>query len=424
MESQQIKGFIISDFNTANFATYLSNDTSPPRIEVTIGSYGQVIQDLIQSASESRQNDTDFIVVWTKPESVVESFQDVLEYREVPLDKTLKEVDAFSSLLLNLQHKTNSIFVPTWVFPTYNRGLGILDMKHKTGIANMLMHMDLRLSENLNGASNIYLLNTSRWIETTGKNAFDPKLWYMGKIAFGNEVFKEAVKDMKSGLLSILGNSKKLIVVDLDDTLWGGIVGDIGWENLNLGGHDPIGEAFVDFQNALKSFTNRGILLGIVSKNEESTALEAINKNPEMVLKSEDFSGWRINWQDKAQNIVELVSELNIGSQSVVFIDDNPVERARVREALPEVFVPEWPTNKMLYKKALLELDCFNSPTFSSEDARRTKMYVEERNRKSLMKQVSSVEEWLKTLNMQVKVEELTESNKERAVQLFNKTTR
>ena len=102
--------------------------------------------------------------------------------------------------------------------------------------------------------------------------------------------FKEAVKDIKSALQGIVGDTRKIIIVDLDETLWGGIVGDAGWENLRLGGHDPIGEAYVDFQKALKSFTNRGILLGIASKNEESVALEAIEKNPEMVLKIDDFS--------------------------------------------------------------------------------------------------------------------------------------
>jgi len=141
----------------------------------------------------------------------------------------------------------------------------------------------------------------------------------------------------------------------LDNTLWGGIIGDIGWEAIRLGGHDHIGEAYLDFQRALKALTNRGIILGIVSKNEESTVVEAFTKHPEMVLTLDDFAGCRINWKDKAENIIDLVSELNLGTESVVFIDDNPFERERVRHALPEVFVPEWPEDAMLYKKNIFQ---------------------------------------------------------------------
>ena len=126
--------------------------------------------------------------------------------------------------------------------------------------------------------------------------------------------------------------------------MWGGIVGDVGWEHLNLGGHDPDGEAFVQFQKQLLALTKRGIALAVVSKNEEATALAAMRSHPEMQIKPEMLAAYRINWRDKAQNIVEIAEELRLGLQSIVLLDDNPVERARVREALPEVYVPEWPT--------------------------------------------------------------------------------
>jgi FkbH-like protein len=211
-------------------------------------------------------------------------------------------------------------------------------------------------------------------------------------------------------------------VLDLDDTMWGGIVGDQGWENLRLGGHDALGESFVDFQRAVKALTRRGIVLGIVSKNEEATALEAIRSHPEMVLREGDFVGWRINWKDKAQNIVDLAQDLNLGLQSVVFIDDNPVERARVRDMLPEVLVPEWPEDKLLYKSALLGLRCFDTPSLSKEDAERTQLYAAEKARDRLQQQVGSIDEWLKSLEMTVKVERLGAANIQRTAQLMNKT--
>jgi FkbH-like protein len=254
------------------------------------------------------------------------------------------------------------------------------------------------------------------------RNSHNPKLWYMGKIGFGNEVFREAARDVKAALRGIAGLARKLIILDLDDTLWGGVVGDVGWEGIRLGGHDPVGEAFGDFQAQLKALRNRGVLLGIVSKNEESAAVEAITRNPEMRLRLDDFAGWRINWSDKVSNIRALALELNLGLQSVVFIDDNPVERSRVREALPELLVPEWPDDKLLYGKALLDLDCFDVPTISEEDLQRTQLYAAERKRQAIREEVKSFDEWLPTLGMKVIVERLSPSNLPRTAQLLNKT--
>src|SRR5262249_25838083 len=159
----------------------------------------------------------------------------------------------------------------------------------------------------------------------------------LGKIAFAPEVLRLAAADVKAALRAVQGRSRKLVVLDLDDTLWGGVVGDVGWESLRLGGHDPIGEAFVEFQRALAALARRGVVLAIASKNTEAVALEAIDRPPEMVLRRRHFAGWRIDWRDKAGNILELVSELRLGLDAVVFLDDNPVERERVRGALPAV---------------------------------------------------------------------------------------
>ena len=422
MTKKERKGIIISDFTIDNFAGYLDNDKEFPLIKSTVTPFDQVIQVLIDEKSDYWENNLNFAVVWTRPESIIEPFNLIINYENTSVKGILKKVDDYSSLLLNIRDRAISIFIPTWVYPSYHRGYGMLDMRNGMGMSNTLMRMNLRLAENLERESNIYLLDIQRWINIAGKHAFNPKLWYMGKIAFGNEVFIEAVKDIKCSIRGITGYSRKLIILDLDDTLWGGIVGDVGLENIRLGGHNPIGEAFVDFQKALKSLINRGIILGIVSKNEESIAIEAINKHPEMQLKLDDFSGWRINWEDKAQNIVDLVADLNLGLQSVVFIDDSPIERARIRDALPEVYVPEWPEDKMLYKMALQDLRCFSNPIISQEDSERTTMYVSERKRKEIKKDVGSLDEWLKKLKIKVEIEEISKSNLQRTIQLLNKT--
>jgi FkbH-like protein len=343
-------------------------------------------------------------------------------FEKFSIDELLAKVDMFSAQVKGISETIRTIILPTWVTPGVNRGLGSLDLANNVGIANVLMRMNLRLADNFEQDRRVILLNTQQWLSMEGPTAYNPKLWYMSKTPFHNTVFQEASKDILAAINGVRGRNKKVVILDLDNTLWGGIVGDVGWEKLRLGGHDPIGEAFVDFQRNLKRLINRGILLAIVSKNEESLAWEAIKNHPEMVLKPEDFSAWKINWNDKAANIVELIASLNLGLESAVFLDDSPYERARVREALPQVFVPELPPDPMQYSSFLCNLRCFDNPFISKEDRSRTKMYAAERKRTALKTEVSSLGQWLEMLELSVIAEPLKVENLERTAQLFNKT--
>jgi FkbH-like protein len=422
MDKQPYTCVLVSDFNLQNFAGYVANDPEFPGIKSIAAPFGQPVETLLDGDLPCWQNAPAAAVIWTRPQSVVPAFKALLKYEQVSLPQVLQQVEDYCALLVNICARVKFAFVPSWVLPSYRSVFGVLDMQTEIGLTNTLMRMNLRLVENLAKASNIYVLNTDRWIARAGLQAFSPKLWYLGKIPFGNEVFKAAVPDIKAALRGMLGYARKLIIVDLDDTLWGGIVGDAGWENLVLGGHHHSGEAYADFQHALKSMQNRGILLAIVSKNEEPVALEAIRKHPEMVLRLEDFAGWRINWQDKVKNIIDLLTDLNLGPQSAVFIDDNPAERARVKESLPEVLVPDWPEDPLFYPATLLSLRCFELPSLSREDLARTTMYLSENKRRELKKTVGSLEEWLTGLAIRVQVEELHPANLPRATQLLNKT--
>ncbi len=422
MDNRQYTCVLISDFNLQNFAGYLANDAEFPRLQAVAAPFGQAVSTLLHQDAPCWQDAPDAAVIWTQPHSVSAAFNALLRYETVPLPEVLQQVDEYAALLTGMSDRVKYAFVPSWVLPSYRSVFGVLDMKTAIGLTNTVMRMNLRLAENLEKASNIHVLNTHRWVEQAGRQAFSPKLWYLGKILFGNEVFKAAVRDIKAALGGLLGYARKLIILDLDDTLWGGIVGDVGWENLVLGGHHHRGEAYVDFQLALKSMQNRGILLALASKNEERVALEAIEKHPEMVLKREDFAGWRIDWQDKARNILDLLTELNLGPQSAVFIDDSPAERARVRESLPEVLVPDWPEDPVFYPAALLGLRCFEIPSLSREDLTRTTLYLSENKRRALKKTVSTPEEWLTRLGIRVQVELLHTANLQRATQLLNKT--
>jgi len=417
-----MKGLLISDFNIENLASYLKKELNAPAIESVSVCYGQVSQTLLDDAAPIWRERPDFVVAWTRPEGVLQTFGDLLSCSPVSDQDLNREVDSYAAALLRASKRTRAMFVPTWVIPPFHQTQGLLDLAASGGGARALMRINVRLLESLAGAPIIHPLWGDKWIQLGGPAAFNYRLWYLGKIPFSNEVFKAAARDIKAALRGLNGQAKKIVLLDLDDVLWSGIVGDVGWEGLTLGGHDPAGEALVDFQRELKALTRRGILLAIVSKNEESVAMEAIAKHPEMVLKLDDFAGWRINWRDKAENIHALMNELNLGLDSAVFIDDSAVERARVRETLPGLFVPEWPSDKRLYPQALLSLDCFDRPWITEEDRQRSRMSAVDRERKQSKIDLGNLEEWLATLNTGVRVEELNQANLPRAAQLLNKT--
>ncbi len=419
MNSDAFNLRLVSDFNIETLGRYLDNDPAWPPISAAIAPFGQIFPSLLEAAS-GRPNQ-DFCFIWSSLEGAVPSFRKMLDFDGADRDVLFAEVSHFAECVKKSHTRFKATFVASWTLPSFYRGLGLLDFQSNNGLRRLTLEMNLALVKALEGSAGIYVLDSSRWLEVAG-NPWSPKLWYLSKTPYRSEVFGKAAQDLKVAIGTVLGAARKLVVVDLDDTLWGGIIGDVGWENIILGGHDHKGEAFVDFQRALKSLRNRGILLAIASKNEEEVALQAFQECPEMVLHLEDFAGWRINWNDKAANIAALAAELNLGLQSIVFIDDNPVERARVREALPEVLVPEWPADKTSYASTLLQLDCFDLPQITDEDRARTQMYVTARERDKGKAEYQSVEEWLSSLETTVAVEELNESNLPRVVQLLNKT--
>jgi len=419
MSTKPYKIGLISDFNTQNLAVLLRKHPATA-VECTEADYGNTQRLLLDSNDSYWAEAMDALVLWTFPELAVPGFQRIVEFEDCPLDELLQQVDAFCALVKKIPPTVRTIILPSWTMPGMERGLGPMNLAPNVGPANALMRMNLRLADQFAADRRVVLLDANTWMP--GGGGASPKLWYLSKTPFTNTDFQEAAGDIIAALEGIHGRSKKVLILDLDNTLWGGILGDDGWEQLRIGGHDAVGEAFADFQKGLKRLTRRGVLLAIASKNEESVALEAIRSHPEMILKLEDFARWKINWNDKAANIAELMSDLNLGLDSAVFLDDSAFERGRVREALPQVLVPELPADPVLYPSFLSRLKCFDNPFISQEDRARTTMYVADRQRTSLQSNFSSLDEWLHALELRVIAEPLSSGNLERAAQLFNKT--
>ena len=411
-----MKVLLISDFNLQNLAHLLNNDANQPLCTAEVAPFGQVANSLANSSQNA-----DFAFVWTLADRAVPSFNRLLKGEAVDDNELSDEVDEFARRVMTEASRFRGLFLASWTLPPYWRRRSIKDFE-RGHLKHTLMRMNLQLADSFTEATGVHILDAQEWMGAAGKRSFSPKLWYLSKTPFHADVFQEVGRDIKAGIAGLLGQAKKLIVLDLDNTLWGGTVGDCGWQNVRLGGHDYLGEAFVDFQKALKSLSEAGVVLALASKNEESVAFEVIRRHPEMILRSADFAAWRINWKDKAVSVAELAEELNIGLQSVLFIDDNPAERARVREALPEVYVPEWPDDPTSFASCLLGLTCFDTPHLTAEDRLRVKSYTSEKTRAGLRETSDSHEQWLLSLDTRVVAETLNAVNLPRFVQLFNKT--
>ncbi len=417
----QLSGLLVSDFTSDILKAFLTNLKETPSCTITQGPFGNTIPVLKDPAHSLWKNSYDFTVIWTQAHSVIPSFKKALEFQEPSEEEILSECDLFIDAVKDAATRSRFVFVVDWNLPEFFHGYGPIDL-HQGGLRYLLLSLNKHLADGLKNIPNVYLLGSEKWLQAAGEKACDPRLWYMSKIPFDPSVFKSAAIDIKAALHCFLGGTKKLIIVDLDNTLWGGIVGDDGWQNLKIGGHDPQGEAFADFQRTLKSFHRRGIILAIVSKNQPEIVWQAFEQHPEMVLKRTDFATWRINWQDKVENIMDLLKELNLTEEAAVFIDDNPAERDRVQKAMPAVLVPAWPLNSLLYTKTLLSLRCFDTASITTDDRKRNEMYTQEKQRTQLRQSMQNAQEWLASLETTVTTAPLTDADLPRAAQLLNKT--
>lgn len=283
------------------------------------------------------------------------------------------------------------------------------------------------LSKELN---NIYICDVNALVHRHGeKNIRDFRGLYAFDTPFTNDFFLVLAKEWFAYARVLLGQTKKCIVVDLDNTLWGGVVGETGPLGIELGPDYP-GLAYQNFQHALLDLYKRGIILAINSKNNAGDVAEVFAKNPHMVLSEDHFAAIRTNWDDKAKNLISIAEELNIGLDSLVFLDDDAVNRDLVRSMLPDVTVPVLPSTPEEYVPALYSLDLFNQFRLTEEDAEKAKMYADERQRKNIAYSTQSVEEYVRALDIMIVVEKNDHSSIPRLSQLtlktnqFNLTTR
>jgi len=282
------------------------------------------------------------------------------------------------------------------------------------------LNMELR---RLADAEGVELLALDAAVSSHGLDAWhDPALWHRAK----QEVHPSAAPfygDLVARLLAAAqGRSAKALVLDLDNTLWGGVIGDDGLEGIQLGQGSALGEAFVAFQHYARDLSRRGIILAVCSKNDEANALEPFERHPEMVLKRTDIACFVANWTDKAANLRQIAASLNIGLDALVFADDNPAERAIVRRELPMVAVPELPEDPTLYPATLAAAGYFEGIRLTPEDMERTAQYQANAARATLMASATDMDGYLRSLDMRAIWGRFDRVGQARIVQLINKT--
>jgi FkbH-like protein len=294
--------------------------------------------------------------------------------------------------------------------------------KYRNSFVFQLRKLNYELMNFAADNSNFFICDLSSIQNLIGKKSiFQPNIYVNTEMVLNIEVLPTLVSNIIAIINSINGKIKKCIVLDLDNTLWGGIIGDDGIENIHLGNFG-IGKAFSEFQSWLKKLKNRGIILAVCSKNTEDIAKEPFIKHPDMVLRLDDISVFVANWENKADNIRYIQSVLNIGFDSMVFLDDNPFERNFVKENLPEICVPELPEDPAEYLEYLYEQNLFETISISTEDIQRTKLYQVEIERKLQREKFANEDDFLKSLKMLSSIQQFNNFNIPRVAQLSQRS--
>jgi FkbH-like protein len=302
------------------------------------------------------------------------------------------------------------------------RIFGNFDHKVEGSLVAVVSALNLHIAQRARAENHVFINDVESIASYVGRATwFDNRLWNLYKTFCALDHLPLVARNLVDVALAVRGRAVKCVVLDLDNTLWGGVIGDDGVDGIELSAHGD-GESFHDFQSYLRELQRRGILLAVCSKNNPENALLPFQKHAEMVLKRDDITVFVANWENKADNIKRIRETLNIGLDSMVFLDDNPFERNLVRTVLPGVIVPELPEEPADYVPAVAALNLFEASSFSEEDLRRTELYKERAARAEIQSSFSSVEDYLKSLDTEISVSRFNQRRLARIAQLFQRS--
>ena len=424
--NKKIKVAFLSSFTINGLSESLKVKCSKKQIFCNsyTADYNQYNQEILNSKSElySFSPDITFLILDTRS-----IFGDLFHFpysvtkleRENFVNEKITEI---INLITKFNETSNSKLIITNLSLPYYSPYGIAETKINYSFHDAIMDFNKKLKEKLLNINSTYVFDFFKFVIKHGENnVFNFQNYLFGDIKISLDYIPHLANEFIPYIISFLGLTKKCIVVDLDNTLWGGIVGEDGFDGIRLGPQPP-GNAFVEFQKYLKALSQRGILLAINSKNNFDDAIQVIRKHPFMVLRESDFSCVKINWNNKASNMHQISQELNIGLDSFVFFDDDPVNRELIRETMPEITTPELPHDPSLYSEVIQSLHDFSTFQITSEDTNRGQMYLEQKKRTESQNSTYDISEFLKKLNLEIEIKKTNSFTIPRISQLTLKT--
>lgn len=390
------------------------------QIQSYVSEYGQYFRHL--GTDELNQFQPNAILFAFDPEHLLGRDQSSVVDEESANTLIITAIERLKKLWSTAKRLYGCIIIQQTFLPTFPCLMGQNERRLVWSLPALIDRLNEEIRK-LADASDISLLDMDNRVREDGILAWhDTRSWYHSR----QEIRPYAVPfygDLVVRLLAAsVGRSKKCLVLDLDNTLWGGVIGDDGIEGIVLGQGDALGEAYSSFQRYVKNLSRRGIVLAICSKNDHENAMLPFTKHPDMVLNRSDIACFCANWRDKATNLRTIASELNLGLDSIVFVDDNPVEREFVRQALPNVAVPEVGHDPYEFMRLISDAGYFESVSITDDDLQRTRQYASNHSRIELKKNSLSVKEYIRGLNMEMHWSHIDGINIKRVHQLINKT--
>jgi FkbH-like protein len=389
-------------------------------LEVIQPSYDQVAQEALTPDSKVNRS---------KPDAVLFA----LDYRALPLKLSLGDAEASSATVQGvigylqalrggIKANSNAVCIFQSFAPPVETLFGSLDRALKGTLRSLIDAINRELAEYVSGSGDV-LLDVAALAETVGlADWHNTQLWNMAKFSFSDELIPLYADHVARTLAAIRGGGAKVLILDLDNTIWGGVIGDDGLDGIQVAQGDARGEAHLAVQRLALDLRQRGILLAVSSKNTDEVARMPFEEHPEMLLKLEHIAVFQANWNDKATNIQAIAEKLSLGLDSMVFLDDNPAERGLVRKLLPQVAVPELPEDPAYYARTLAAAGYFEAVAFANEDLKRAGFYQDNAKRASLQKQVGGVDAYLASLDMTITFQPFDATGRARIVQLINKS--
>jgi FkbH-like protein len=394
------------------------------RLEALVGDFNTYAQDLLDPTSGLYEFQPDVVLLAIQTRDIApELWQDFAQQSETSVAQTVDRVlSAYRTWIGSLRSRSEAALILHNLELPAEPEMGVLDAQSSPGQMETLQHLNGKLTALAREFPGVCVLDYDGLVARSGRARFhDERKWLTARMPIATDYLWPLANEYLRFVLPLTGRVAKALVLDLDNTVWGGVLGEDGTDALQLDGEYP-GAGFLALQRAVLSLHARGVILAIASKNEHNDAMAVLEHDPRMLLRPQHFAALRINWNDKAKSLREIADELNIGLDAIAFMDDSPVERNRVRQALPDVSVIDLPADPMEYAQTLRECPLFQRLSVSAEDRERGRYYTDQRQRRALHESSASLEDYLRSLETEVNVQAVQQRSIPRMAQLTQKT--